>query len=153
MDHSCSGGHTGHPDLCQNKKLGAVACPHQIQPTQIISHQETQRPNQNEFTDECATCEKCEMLDSYFKHLPAFECSCKNCVNFFWGLQTELNMNGINININEAYDNFHFSSYDDAWENNSVTEVSDEDLCTECHIMPAKGWGHEVCEICQAYLE
>ena len=74
VDHSCSGGHTGHPDLCQNKKLGAVACPHQIQPTQIISHQETQRPNQNEFTDECATCEKCEMLDSYFKHLPAFEC-------------------------------------------------------------------------------
>ena len=62
-------------------------------------------------------------------------------------------MFGINININEAYDDFHFSSYDEEWGNSSVTEQSDDDLCTECHIFPFEGWGHELCEMCQADLE
>ena len=141
VDHSCAGGHPNHPQICQQQKFGAIACPSTSltnrNPPCIAITLPTVSQNQEQL------CKRCKDFESHFNHLPAFECNCNMCTKFFWGLQTELNDNGINININSRYEDFHFQS---------GTKHSYQDLCSDCEYAPAEQ-GSFLCGYCAAFLK
>ena len=116
VDHSCPGGHASHPQLCQQKKLGAVACPFSVDSSTALINKNipgvtSTFSNLSQTQSQDNLCKRCEKYKDHFNHLPAFECDCDMCRKFFWGLQTELNDNRINININSEYEHFHYKSF------------------------------------------
>ena len=156
VDHSCSGGHPNHSMSCNRKKLGALACPFHLETASLLADSnknfKTTTPSSS---TENSLCRNCSQFEDHFRHLPAFECNCNMCTKFFWGLQTELKDNGINIDINSEYEAFHYSkSYpdEDHEYQESCYELENEVLCSDCEYAPAEPWS-DLCGYCEAFNE
>ena len=76
VDHSC----WGHPHIsssCQDRRLGAIACPYQMESGTKSS------PQISSDSKQCTSLQT-EKESSNIPHLPSFFCDCNFCADFFW---------------------------------------------------------------------